>query len=243
LNPATGEILGKACLAGSEEVTEAVKEANLAQKSWNKIDINERAKIFIRIGDEIPINHNNFSFTRFEPVGVVGIIKPWNYPLLLPFWAIAPALIAGNTVVFKPSDLTPFVGIEVGKICQDAGIPDGVINVVTGDGFTGKSLVSSDIDMISFTGSSDTGKNIMKNSADKLHTGKPTGALTALEIIVRSYFTDNPRATQELAINEDEREYNTAIISSFPRSSVVEGYVMTNRDIGKGEMVNVYLFN
>jgi len=218
LNPATGDVIGRACLAGNEEVTEAVKEAKIAQKGWKKTDISERAKIFTRIGDEllkrsqeisnlitiemgrplfesnievlkasemvnyfanegrtflegetIPINTSNFSFTRFEPVGVVGIIKPWNYPLLLPFWAIAPAIIAGNTVVFKPSDLTPFVGIEVGKICQGAGIPDGVLNVVTGDGFTGKSLVSSDIDMISFTGSSDTGKNIMKNSADKLH--------------------------------------------------------------------------
>ena len=104
--------------------------------------------------------------------------------------------------------------------------------------------------------------------------GKPTGALTALEIIVRSYFTDIPRATQELTINEDvmlpekdfeyilfvkivnntanamgrqmklyEREYNTAIISASPRSAVVEGYVITNRDIEKGELVNVYLFN
>lgn len=218
LNPATGDVIGKACLAGNEEVTEAVKEAKLAQESWKKTDISERAKILAKTGDEllkrsqeisnlitmemgrplfesnievrktsemvkyfanegktflegdeIPINPHNFSFTRFEPVGVVGIIKPWNYPLLLPFWAIAPALIAGNTVVFKPSDLTPFVGIEIGKICQDAGVPDGVINIVTGDGFTGKSLVSSDIDMISFTGSSDTGKNIMKNSSDKLH--------------------------------------------------------------------------
>lgn len=218
LDPATGDVLGRACLAGVEEVTEAVKVAKLAQESWNKIDISERAEIVARIGDEllkrsqelkklitiemgrplfesnievsktsemvkyfanegkkflegdeVPINPDNFSITRYEPVGVVGIIKPWNYPLLLPLWSIAPALIAGNTVVFKPSDLTPFVGIEIGKICQDAGVPDGVVNVVTGDGFTGKSLVSSDIDMISFTGSSDTGKNIMKNSADKLH--------------------------------------------------------------------------
>ena len=104
--------------------------------------------------------------------------------------------------------------------------------------------------------------------------GKPTGALTALEIVVRSYFTDLPRATHELMINEDvllpekdfeyilfvkivnnkassmgrqmklfDREYNTAIISASPRSAVVEGYVITNRDIGKGELVNVYLFN
>jgi acyl-CoA reductase-like NAD-dependent aldehyde dehydrogenase len=102
-------------------------------------------------------------------VGVVGIIKPWNYPLLLPFWAVAPALLAGNTAVFKPSDFTPFVGIEIGKICQDAGIPDGVINIVTGDGSTGEYLVRSDIDIVSFTGSAETGKNIMKNSAEKLH--------------------------------------------------------------------------
>ncbi len=218
LNPATGKVIGRACLAGKKEVTDAVEAARLAQESWKKTDLSERARIFIRIGDEIlkkshelktlitmemgrplfesdievlktsemvkyfanegktyiegdaiPISPDRFSFTRYEPVGVVGIIKPWNYPLLLPFWAIAPALIAGNTVVLKPSDLTPFIGIEIGKICQDAGIPDGVINVVTGDGSTGECLVSSDIDMVSFTGSSDTGKNIMKNSADKLH--------------------------------------------------------------------------
>jgi succinate-semialdehyde dehydrogenase/glutarate-semialdehyde dehydrogenase len=218
LNPATGEILGKACLAGRKEVTEAVEAARVAQESWKKTELSERAQIFIRIGDEIlkikeelktlitmemgrplfesnievlktaemvkyfanegkkylegeaiPISQDRFSFTRFEPIGVVGVIKPWNYPLLLPFWAIAPALIAGNTVVLKPSDLTAFVGIEIGKICQDAGIPDGVINVVTGNGSTGEYLVSSDIDMISFTGSAETGKNIMKNSAEKLH--------------------------------------------------------------------------
>ncbi len=218
LNPATGEVFGRVCLAGKKEVTEAVKAARLAFPDWKKTDLSERARIFTRIGDEIlkrkqelrtlitmemgrpmleseievllthemvkyfanegkiylegdaiPINQDEISFTRFEPVGVVGIIKAWNFPLLLPFWAIAPALIAGNTAVLKPSDLTPFVGIEVGKICQDAGIPDGVINVVTGDGSTGECLVRSDIDMVSFTGSAETGKNIMKNSAEKLH--------------------------------------------------------------------------
>ncbi|MDD5472881.1 MAG: aldehyde dehydrogenase family protein [Candidatus Methanoperedens sp.] len=218
LNPATGEVIGRACLAGNKEVTDAVEAARFAQESWKKTDLSERARIFIRIGDEIlkrkqklktlitlemgrplfeseievlktsemvkyfanegktflegdaiPISPDTFSFTRLEPVGVVGVIKPWNYPLLLPFWAIAPALIAGNTVVLKPSDLTPFVGIEIGKICQDAGVPEGVINIVTGDGITGECLVRSDIDMVSFTGSSETGKNIMKSSAEKLH--------------------------------------------------------------------------
>ncbi len=218
LNPATGEVFGIASLAGKKEVTEAVEAARLAFPNWKSTDINERARIFIHIGDEIlrrlqelktlitiemgrplfesdvevrktsevvkyfanegktylegdaiPIGLDEFNFIRYEPVGVVGIIKPWNYALLLPFWAIAPVLLAGNTAVFKPSDLTPFVGIEIGKICQDAGIPDGVINVVTGDAITGECLVRSDINMISFTGSSETGKDIMKKSAEKLH--------------------------------------------------------------------------
>ena len=75
-------------------------------------------------GETLPINStifpNKFSFTIKEPVGVIGVIKPWNYPLELPFWAIAPALLSGNTIVFKPSENTPFVGIEIGKIAQEA---------------------------------------------------------------------------------------------------------------------------
>lgn len=222
LNPATGEVLGRASLAGEKEVIEAVKSARRASESWKKTGVWERAKILAKIGDEIlknaqelktlitiemgrplfeseievietsdmikyfanegktylegdaiPINPeifpNKISFTRFEPIGVVGIIKPWNYPLELPFWAIAPALLGGNTVVFKPSELTPFVGIEIGRICQNAGVPDGVVNVVTGDKVTGEYLVRSDVDMISFTGSVETGKKIMKDSAEKLH--------------------------------------------------------------------------
>lgn len=124
-------------------------------------------------GETFPIDPelfpNKISFTISEPIGVIGIIKPWNYPLELPFWSIAPALLAGNTIIFKPSELTPFVGMEIGKICKNAGIPDGVVNILTGDSSTGQHLVQSDIDMISFTGSIETGKKIMKNSAEKLH--------------------------------------------------------------------------
>jgi acyl-CoA reductase-like NAD-dependent aldehyde dehydrogenase len=124
-------------------------------------------------GEAIPINHvlfpNKFSFTKFEPIGVVGIIKPWNYPLELPFWAVAPALLAGNTVVLKPSELTPFVGVEIGRICQASGVPDGVVNVVTGDGSTGVHLVDADVDMVAFTGSAETGKKIMERSGKGLH--------------------------------------------------------------------------
>lgn len=104
-----------------------------------------------------------------EPVGVVGVIKPWNYPLELPIWSIGAALMTGNTVVFKPSENSSFVGAELGKIFQEAEIPDGVINVITGDGSTGEALVESDgVDMVSFTGSQKIGKEIAKKCGEDL---------------------------------------------------------------------------
>lgn len=104
----------------------------------------------------------------YEPIGVVGVIKPWNYPLELPIWSIGAALMAGNTIVFKPSENSSFVGVELGEIFQKAGIPDGVVNIVTGDHNTGKSLVDSDVDMISFTGSQKVGRNIAEKCGKDL---------------------------------------------------------------------------
>ncbi|HIP13244.1 MAG TPA: aldehyde dehydrogenase [Arcobacter sp.] len=101
------------------------------------------------------------SYVTHDPVGVVGIIQPWNYPLELPLWAIGAALIAGNTIVFKPSEYSSLVGLEIAKIFEDAGLPKGVLNVITGDASTGKAIVSNNnIDMISFTGSYQVGKEI-----------------------------------------------------------------------------------
>jgi len=105
----------------------------------------------------------------YEPVGVVGAIKPWNYPLELPIWAIAPALVAGNTVVFKPSEYSSFVGLEIGKLFEEAGLPPGVLNIVTGDGEVGKMLVQHEgIDMISFTGSVSAGREIATECGKRL---------------------------------------------------------------------------
>ena len=104
----------------------------------------------------------------YEPIGVVGVIKPWNYPLELPIWSIGAALMAGNTVVFKPSENSSFVGVELGKIFQEAGLLDGVLNVVTGDHNTGKALANADVDMISFTGSQRAGKDIAQKCGKDL---------------------------------------------------------------------------
>jgi aldehyde dehydrogenase (NAD+) len=100
-------------------------------------------------------------FPDHEPCGVVGQIIPWNFPLLMLAWKIAPALAAGNTVVLKPAEFTPLTALAFAGLCQEAGIPGGVVNIVTGDGSTGESLVKHpEIDKIAFTGSTEVGRAI-----------------------------------------------------------------------------------
>ena len=104
----------------------------------------------------------------YEPYGVIGIISPSNYPFSIPFGEMIPALIAGNTVVFKPSEFTPQVGLAIRDLCEAAGLPSGVVNVVVGDGTTGRALVDSAIDKLIFTGSVPTGKRIQAAAAERL---------------------------------------------------------------------------
>jgi len=105
-----------------------------------------------------------------EPVGVVGAIVPWNFPLLLASWKVAPALAAGCTIVLKPSSSTPLTAIELGKIALEAGVPEGVLNVLTGSGRElGAGLVAHpDVDKIAFTGSTATGKLVAASAAQTL---------------------------------------------------------------------------
>ena len=107
------------------------------------------------------------SSVRREAVGVVGSIAPWNYPLQMAGWKILPAIAAGNTVVLKPSELTPLTALLLAEAAKDAGVPDGVVNVVTGSGpEAGQALVNHrDVDMVSFTGSSAVGRSVMAAAA------------------------------------------------------------------------------
>jgi betaine-aldehyde dehydrogenase len=102
------------------------------------------------------------SSIRREPIGVVGSIAPWNYPLQMAGWKILPAIAAGNTIVLKPAEITPLTALAFAEACAEAGIPDGVVNVVTGLGrVAGEALISHpDVDMVSFTGSTPVGKRI-----------------------------------------------------------------------------------
>ncbi|MCP4382497.1 MAG: aldehyde dehydrogenase family protein, partial [Hyphomicrobiales bacterium] len=100
------------------------------------------------------------------PVGVCGQIIPWNFPLLMLAWKIAPAIALGNTVVLKPAEFTPLTGILFADICRMVGLPDGVVNIITGDGSTGELIVNhADIDKIAFTGSTEVGRRIREATA------------------------------------------------------------------------------
>ena len=122
-------------------------------------------------GSTIPVNMAGewHAYTVREPVGVVGQILPWNVPLLMMAWKLSPALAAGCTVVVKPAEDTPLTALRLAEICQEAGLPDGVLNVVTGDGTAGAALVDHpDVDKIGFTGSTATGKAIVRAATGNL---------------------------------------------------------------------------
>jgi aldehyde dehydrogenase (NAD+) len=121
-------------------------------------------------GETIPVKGNFLTYTLREPVGVVAAIVPWNFPLLLTSWKVAPALACGNTVIVKPASQTPLTALALADVAQEVGIPPGVINVVTGPGTSvGQMIVEHPgIDKIAFTGDTSTGKEIMRHAADTL---------------------------------------------------------------------------
>ncbi len=121
-------------------------------------------------GETIPVPGQMFNYTLREPVGVCGQIIPWNFPLLMAAWKLAPALAAGNTIVLKPAEQTPVNAMELGKLIQEAGFPDGVVNIVPGYGETAGAALASHkgIDKVAFTGSTDVGKLIARAAADNL---------------------------------------------------------------------------
>ena len=121
-------------------------------------------------GETIPVPGQMFNYTLREPIGVCGQIIPWNFPLLMAAWKLAPALAAGNTIVLKPAEQTPVNAMELGKLIQEAGFPDGVVNIVPGYGETaGASLAAHPgIDKVAFTGSTEVGKIVARAAADNL---------------------------------------------------------------------------
>src|SRR3989338_7410452 len=152
----------------TKEMGKVISEAEAeAESTIQRINFfTENIKDFIK-PEEIKVEGEE-NILYFEPIGCVGVITPWNYPLSFPIWSFAPNILIWNTMVFKPSELTSLVGEELVKIFNKH-LPKNVLNTVIGGDETGKELVKSDVDMVSFVGSQKAGKSIMKNSAEKLH--------------------------------------------------------------------------
>src|SRR5207244_5842472 len=111
-----------------------------------------------------------FAYTLREPIGVVGQIIPWNFPLLMAAWKLGPALATGCTVVLKPAEQTPLSSLRLGELIQEAGFPDGVVNIVPGYGETAGAALAAhpDVDKVAFTGSTEVGKLILQAAAGNL---------------------------------------------------------------------------
>jgi len=118
------------------------------------------------LGTTNPAAPSVFTYTLREPLGVVGVITPWNFPLVIASWKLAPALACGNTVVHKPAEEAPLTALRLAELAEEAGFPDGVWNVVTGDGSTGEAIAAHPrVDKIAFTGSTEVGRRIQEAAA------------------------------------------------------------------------------
>lgn len=173
-------------------------------------------------GQTIPIPGNYLAFTKHEPVGVVGQITPWNFPILMAAWKIAPALAVGNTVVIKPASYTPLSTILLGELLGELGLPSGAVNVVTGSGgVVGRAIVESPlVRKVAFTGSTETGRSIVQLGADvvrmvSLELGGKSPLIVAedgdLEVAIRNglfgiYFAqgENCSATSRILVHQSK---------------------------------------
>ena len=144
----------------NESYAEVIEALHMAQFTFGKSRMPS--------GEIIPSElSERDSYVIRKPKGVVAVISPWNFPFAIGgFWCAAPSLLEGNTVVFKPSELTPMTGQLIAELYHEAGFPNGVFNLIHGDGETGKYLVESDINHICFTGSVEVGKEIRKVCAE-----------------------------------------------------------------------------
>ncbi len=219
VNPASGEVMATAPLAGPEDVDRAVAAARAAfDGPWSTWSASKRGRALQKLsnlvkqhleelaqlesrnvgkpistargealavslvfeyyagaankvfGETIPVSRPGLDFTLREPIGVVGLIVPWNFPMNMASWKLAPALAAGNTCILKPASYTPLTAIRLGELALEAGFPPGVVNVVTGPGGSAGAALAAHpgVGKIAFTGETVTGQEILRLAADNV---------------------------------------------------------------------------
>ncbi|XP_029902776.1 retinaldehyde dehydrogenase 3 [Myripristis murdjan] len=187
-------------------------------------------------GKSLPVDESFMCFTKHEPVGVCGAIIPWNFPLLMFSWKIAPALSCGNTVVIKPAEQTPLTALHVGSLIKEAGFPPGVVNIVPGFGPSAGAAIAShmDIDKVAFTGSTEVGQ-LIKEAAAKSNLKRVTLELGGKNPCI--VFADSDL---QLAVEETQKGafYNqgqccTAASRVFVEESIYEEFVRRSVESAK----------
>jgi acyl-CoA reductase-like NAD-dependent aldehyde dehydrogenase len=192
-------------------------------------------------GETIPVSKPGFDFTLREPIGVVGLIVPWNFPLLMASWKLGPALAAGNTCILKPASYTPLTALRLGELALEAGFPPGVVNVITGPGGTvGASLAGhAGVGKVAFTGETTTGQEIMRLAANNvkkvsLELGGKSPNIVFADADLERFARDSPYAVFDNT-GQDCCARSRIFVERSVHEKVVELFVEATKKVRVGD--------
>jgi betaine-aldehyde dehydrogenase len=192
-------------------------------------------------GQTIPVSKPGIDLTLREPIGVVGLIVPWNFPILMASWKIAPALAAGNTAVFKPASYTPLTAIRLGELALEAGMPAGVLNVVTGPGDTAGASIAAHpgIGKVAFTGETTTGQEIMRLAAGNvkkisLELGGKSPNIVFADADLEKFARESPYSVFDNA-GQDCCARSRILVERSAHERVVELFAAATRNVKVGD--------
>jgi betaine-aldehyde dehydrogenase len=193
------------------------------------------------MGETIPVSKPGFDFTLREPIGVVGLIVPWNFPLMLASWKLGPALAAGNTAILKPASYTPLTAIRVAELALEAGFPPGVFNVVTGPGGTAGAAIAAHpgIGKVAFTGETATGQSIMRAAAGNvkkisLELGGKSPNVVFADADIERFAAESPSSVFDNC-GQDCCARSRIIVERSVHDQVVELFATATRKVKVGD--------
>src|SRR4029078_3068256 len=195
-------------------------------------------------GQTIPVSKPGIDLTLREPIGVVGLIVPWNFPMLLASWKVAPSLSAGNTAILKPASYTPLTAIRLGELALEAGIPPGVLNVVTGPGGTvGASIAAHPgIGKVAFTGETTTGQEIMRLASSNvkkrsLELGGKSPNIVFADADIERFAKESPYSVFDNC-GQDCCARSRILVERSVHEQVVELFAEATRNVKFGDPLN-----